>query len=182
VNRRSGDRRPPLAAARAGAGIALLALALTGALAGVMLAIGIVPRAAAVAAASTRSTASARSRETAVSTAGKRSVHVKERDFHISIPKRVHAGDVTLKVHNLGPDDHELLVVRAGRGELPLRADGLTVDEEAIDSRTLGELEAGAPGSHRKMRVHLKPGRYVFFCNMAGHYLGGMDADVEVER
>jgi uncharacterized cupredoxin-like copper-binding protein len=24
------------------------------------------------------------------------------------------------------------------------------------------------------LHLHLTPGRYVLFCNMAGHYLGGM--------
>jgi uncharacterized cupredoxin-like copper-binding protein len=24
------------------------------------------------------------------------------------------------------------------------------------------------------MRVHLTPGRYVLYCNMSGHFLGGM--------
>jgi uncharacterized cupredoxin-like copper-binding protein len=28
--------------------------------------------------------------------------------------------------------------------------------------------------------VNLKPGRYEFICNMAGHYMGGMEKDVVV--
>jgi uncharacterized cupredoxin-like copper-binding protein len=28
--------------------------------------------------------------------------------------------------------------------------------------------------------LHLKPGRYELFCNMAGHYLGGMRAALVV--
>jgi uncharacterized cupredoxin-like copper-binding protein len=31
------------------------------------------------------------------------------------------------------------------------------------------------------LRLHLRPGRYVMFCNMSGHYLGGMDTDVVVK-
>jgi uncharacterized cupredoxin-like copper-binding protein len=48
------------------------------------------------------------------------------------------------------------------------------VDEEALEPRILGMLEPGAPGDVRTLRVHLSPGRYVLFCNMSGHYLGGM--------
>jgi uncharacterized cupredoxin-like copper-binding protein len=81
---------------------------------------------------------------------------------------------------NRGPDDHEFFLVHAGRGELPMRRDGLTVDEDALQHRVAGSLEAGNPGSLRTLRVHLRPGRYVMFCNMSGHYLGGMHAQVVV--
>jgi uncharacterized cupredoxin-like copper-binding protein len=98
---------------------------------------------------------------------------VSERDFAISAPRRVSAGDVVIRVHNRGPDDHELIVVRAD-SSLPLRSDGLTVNEEALQRAEAGALEPGEPGATRELQVHLSPGRYVLFCNMAGHYLGGM--------
>lgn len=100
-------------------------------------------------------------------------VRVTERDFRISVaPARVHSGDVRLLVRNRGPDTHELIVVRAHG--LPLRTDGLTVNEEAL--ATVGSVEGQAPGHVHEVRLHLKPGRYELFCNMAGHYLGGMRA------
>ena len=107
-------------------------------------------------------------------------VHINERDFRISAPERVGAGDVVLSVENHGPDDHELIVARAGKTHLPFRADGLTIDEEGAEKSIAGALEPGAPGT-RRLRVHLTPGRYVLFCNMSGHYLGGMDRDLEVQ-
>lgn len=108
------------------------------------------------------------------------SIRVTERDFSISAPKVVKSGDLSLFVHNNGPDTHELIVVRAGGARLPLRPDGLTVDEEALQARTPGSLDGGSPGSVRRLRLHLAPGRYVLFCNMAGHYLGGMHAELVV--
>ena len=101
-------------------------------------------------------------------------VGVSERDFRISAPSRVRAGEVVLRVHNRGPDDHELIVVRSNGKQLPLRSDGLTVSEEALQHAELGALEPGAPGDVRELRLTLTPGRYVLFCNMEGHYLGGM--------
>jgi uncharacterized cupredoxin-like copper-binding protein len=111
---------------------------------------------------------------------GRTSVRVTERDFRISAPKLVAAGDVNLVVRNNGPDTHELIVVRGNGARLPLRRDGLTVDEEAVLKRTAASLDGGAPGSVRRLSVHLAPGRYVLFCNMAGHYLGGMHTELVV--
>jgi uncharacterized cupredoxin-like copper-binding protein len=110
----------------------------------------------------------------AASNRGPTTLRVIERDFSIKAPKRVRAGDVELVVHNRGPASHELIVVREGRGDLPLRSDGLTVDEEALEKRETGTLEPDKVGTTRKLDVHLAPGRYVLFCNMSGHYLGGM--------
>jgi hypothetical protein len=101
-------------------------------------------------------------------------VRVSERDFSISAPKRIAAGDVTLRVANVGPDHHELLVARLGSGGLPMRSDGMTVDEELLARRDLPGLEPGGRGAVRDLQLHLRPGRYVLFCNMSGHYLGGM--------
>ncbi|HSD03438.1 MAG TPA: hypothetical protein VLB81_13755 [Gaiellales bacterium] len=107
-------------------------------------------------------------------------IRITERDFRIHVPARIAAGNVRLVVTNHGPDQHELIVVRTAGGELPLRSDGATVDEETLDPVTVGVLEAGAVGSVRELDVHLRPGSYEVFCNMAGHYLGGMSAEFTV--
>ena len=104
-----------------------------------------------------------------------------ERDFAISLPHVVNAGPVDIQVSNHGPDQHELIGVRASSAaSLPLRGDGLTVDEEALARREVGSLEPGKSGGVRDLHVVLRPGRYVFFCNMAGHFMAGMHAVVVV--
>jgi uncharacterized cupredoxin-like copper-binding protein len=114
--------------------------------------------------------------------APRRTVDVTERDFQITAPKELSAGDVQLSVHNDGPDTHELIVARlGGDAPLPIRRDGLTVDEDRIQAATLGSLEPGAPETVRHLTVHLTPGRYVLFCNMSGHYLGGMHSYLVVK-
>ena len=105
---------------------------------------------------------------------GRPSVKITERDFSITAPQHVRAGDVTLTVTNAGPDTHELIVVRSNGRSLPLRTDGLTVDEARVEPRTVGSLGGGGPHTTRTLHLHLAPGRYVLFCNMAGHFLGGM--------
>ena len=56
----------------------------------------------------------------------------------------------------------------------------MTVNEEALEKVEAGALEPGASGSVRELHLHLKPGRYELFCNMSGHFLGGMHTDVVV--
>jgi len=104
---------------------------------------------------------------------GGRVLRIAERDFKIVLPqKRVRAGDISLLVHNKGPASHELIVIRKGRSRLPLRRDGMTVDEDA--------LEHSIPGTHR-LKVHLTPGRYELICNMSGHFFGGMRTQLVVQ-
>jgi hypothetical protein len=116
---------------------------------------------------------------------GGTTVRVTERDFHIGESvQRIRTGMVDVSLRNQGPDDHELLIAKESPGTpLPMRADGVTVNEEALDPVTVKPpLEPGRPGLVRNLRVHLAPGRYVLFCNMAGHYLGGMHTVLWVGR
>jgi uncharacterized cupredoxin-like copper-binding protein len=96
---------------------------------------------------------------------------INERDFKISAPRTLPPGKVVFSVDHTGPDDHELIVVRAS-ASLPREADGLILDEDAFEKQTVGVLEPGI--GRRQLDVTLRPGRYEMFCNMQGHYLGGM--------
>jgi len=113
--------------------------------------------------------------------AGHRLIRVNERDFQITVaPTYVPTGDVELVVRNQGPDTHELIIVRS-RARLPLRRDGLTVDERALDAVTVASLDGAGPGAVRRKRLHLAPGRYELFCNMAGHFMAGMRGELVVD-
>jgi uncharacterized cupredoxin-like copper-binding protein len=104
-----------------------------------------------------------------------------EKDFKITAAGYdLPAGKVDLSVKNQGPDAHELIVVRETDAGLPMRKDGLTVDEDAVEKQTLGTLEPGEPGKTRRLDVNLTPGRYLLLCNMNGHYLGGMHTELVV--
>jgi hypothetical protein len=107
-------------------------------------------------------------------------VRISERDFRIVVkPGRIPAGEVELVVRNQGPDTHEVIMVRSSRSQPPLRRDGLTVDEEALHE--VGAVEGLDPHGVRRVRLHLAPGRYELFCNMAGHLMAGMHAEVVVD-
>jgi uncharacterized cupredoxin-like copper-binding protein len=108
-----------------------------------------------------------------------RVVSIVERDFAIVAPTTLSAGDARFRVRNDGPDDHELIIVRVN-GVLPVRHDGITLDEDALEDRTIGILEPVEPGTTHDLHVHLEPGKYELFCNMAGHFRGGMHVTVTV--
>jgi uncharacterized cupredoxin-like copper-binding protein len=107
-------------------------------------------------------------------------VRVTERDFRITAPKHVRSGDLVLSVQNRGPDAHELIVVRDRNTRLPLRRDGATVSEEKLEPLIAGALEPGEPHRLRRLRLHLARGTYELFCNMSGHYRGGMHTKLVV--
>jgi uncharacterized cupredoxin-like copper-binding protein len=100
-------------------------------------------------------------------------------DFHV---RRTIAtappGVVHFQLVNKGPSTHECIVVRTDRApaQLPLQRDGLTVDEEGPGVDHLDEAEGLDIGDRRTLTLDLAPGHYVLFCNMEGHYLGGMHA------
>jgi uncharacterized cupredoxin-like copper-binding protein len=107
-------------------------------------------------------------------------VHISEKDFSISEPGSVAAGDVTFDVSNLGPATHEFVVVRSDLppDQLPIGSDGLSVNEDAVQH--VGEIGQVDLGTTQSLTLSLTPGNYVFFCNLDGHYLGGMHTSLVV--
>jgi uncharacterized cupredoxin-like copper-binding protein len=92
----------------------------------------------------------------------------------------VRSGRIVFRVHNDAPVTHEFVLVRTDipATRLPLAIDGLSVDEDGLES--IGELPEVAAGEVTTLSMHLAPGHYVVFCNLEGHYLGGMRAGIEV--
>jgi uncharacterized cupredoxin-like copper-binding protein len=88
----------------------------------------------------------------------------------------VPAGTVSFRILNQGPTTHEVIVVRTDRAKdkLPLQRDGLTVDEEAPGIDLLDEVEGLDIDDRQTLVLDLSPGHYVLYCNLEGHYLGGM--------
>jgi len=87
---------------------------------------------------------------------------------------KVKSGDVTFQVINDSKEViHEMLVAPADPAKpLPFVANEFRVDEEA--SKDLGEVSELDPGKSGSLTIHLKPGTYVLFCNVPGHYMAGM--------
>jgi uncharacterized cupredoxin-like copper-binding protein len=94
----------------------------------------------------------------------------------------VPAGTVRFRIRNQGPTTHELIVVRTERApdELPLQDDGLTVDEEGPGVKLLDEVDGLDIDDRQTLVLDLASGHYVMYCNLEGHYLGGMYAALTV--
>jgi uncharacterized cupredoxin-like copper-binding protein len=94
----------------------------------------------------------------------------------------VPAGTVSFHIRNQGPTTHEFIVVRTDRApdKLPLQRDGLTVNEEAPGIDLLDEAEGLDIDDRQTLVLDLAAGHYVMYCNLEGHYLGGMHAALTV--
>jgi uncharacterized cupredoxin-like copper-binding protein len=98
-------------------------------------------------------------------------------DFRVrQDPVVVPAGTVSFRILNQGPTTHEVIVVRTDRApdKLPLQRDGLTVNEDAPGIDLLDEVEGLDIDDRQTLVLDLAAGNYVLYCNLEGHYLGGM--------
>jgi uncharacterized cupredoxin-like copper-binding protein len=97
-------------------------------------------------------------------------------------PAVVPAGAVSFRIRNQGPTTHEFIVVRTdfAPGKLPLQNDGLTVNEDEEGIELLDEAEGLDIDDRQTLDLDLAAGNYVVYCNLEGHYLGGMHAALTV--
>jgi len=110
-------------------------------------------------------------------------IDVSMRDFKLKVSRAaVPAGGVVIRVHNRGPSTHEINVDRTdlAPGSLPLKADGLTVNEDSKSLLRIDSIEQLNLGEAGDLHLDLRPGHYVLYCNLEGHYLGGMHASFDV--
>jgi uncharacterized cupredoxin-like copper-binding protein len=91
----------------------------------------------------------------------------------------VAAGSVKVTVTNVGATPHEWVLAKSDLdpASLPTGSSG-DVDEDKLDSP--GEIADVVPGADDSTTLKLKPGKYVFFCNIPGHYGAGMYGSLDV--
>jgi uncharacterized cupredoxin-like copper-binding protein len=94
--------------------------------------------------------------------------------------KRVATGDVTFTITNKGATTHEFVVIKTDLAPeaLPKDVDGGVAEGGPI--AVVDEAEDILPGTTTTLTVKVEPGRYVYICNLAGHYTGGMRGAFEV--
>ncbi len=102
------------------------------------------------------------------------------KEFTITLaPTSAKAGAVKVDATNAGTLPHELIFVKSD-----LAADKLAVKDGNVDMNalkaagTIAQFDAGKSASGS---FTLTAGKYVVFCNIAGHYVGGMRTTFTVE-
>ncbi|MBN8889910.1 MAG: hypothetical protein J0H91_06400 [Rhodospirillales bacterium] len=96
-------------------------------------------------------------------------------------PATIKAGVVTFEAINTSKEMvHEMIVAAlpATPKALPYIADERRVDEEKGEH--LGEVSELAPNATGALRITLKPGKYLLYCNVPGHYALGMWTEITV--
>jgi uncharacterized cupredoxin-like copper-binding protein len=98
------------------------------------------------------------------------SVTVTAKEFTL-VPsvKSVKAGAVTFTMRNAGKVAHEMIVLKTSKAPGSLAGTGSSASEKG----SLGEISGIKPGKSGKLTLTLKPGKYVLFCNLPGHYKSG---------
>ena len=97
-------------------------------------------------------------------------------------PKTATTGAVRFDVTNLASGlVHEVQVARINDENqvLPYDQSRNKVDMEGL--QTLGSVSEIMPNKSASLILDLAPGKYLLFCNVAGHFMAGMWATIEVK-
>jgi uncharacterized cupredoxin-like copper-binding protein len=90
-------------------------------------------------------------------------------------PTSIAAGKVRFAVHNAGKIPHEFVVIKTDKP-----ADGLLKGNEADEAGSVGEVGELPAGASNNVTIKLRPGHYVFICNLPAHYVSGQRVDFTV--
>ena len=105
-------------------------------------------------------------------------------DFKIELDQAsAVTGKIAFAVTGGGPSSHELVAFKTdlAADQLPVKAADHKVDETAATVKHFSpEAENIAKGGNKKVVLDLPVGKYVFICNVPGHYALGMHAAFEV--
>lgn len=96
-------------------------------------------------------------------------------------PKVVRPGLVTFKVTNLASKIvHEVIVARLPDdvAKLPYDEQAQMVKEDALQA--FGSVKEIDPSRSAALTLTLKPGKYMLYCNLPGHYMAGMWTVIDV--
>jgi uncharacterized cupredoxin-like copper-binding protein len=96
----------------------------------------------------------------------------------VNVPS-MKAGMIKIGVRNLGTMQHSFEVLKTDLAPDNLPVDGASA--KAKEDGKVGEIPSIAAGKSAAVTLDLQPGKYVFICNIAGHYQLGMRTGFTVE-
>jgi len=96
----------------------------------------------------------------------------------VNVPS-VKAGSIKIGVRNLGTMEHSFEVLKTDLAPDQLPIDGAAA--KAKEDGKVGGIPSIPAGKSAAVTLDLTPGKYVFICNVAGHYQLGMRTGFTVE-
>ena len=103
-----------------------------------------------------------------------RKIPVELGDMYVKPSTRsIPAGKVKFVVRNVGAVEHELIVARK---PLMMEGAGMPMHEQGKMTDHMH------PGATAQLEMRMKPGKYVLFCNVPGHYAAGQRTSFSVTR
>ena len=89
------------------------------------------------------------------------------------------AGKIKIGVRNLAAMEHSFEVIKTDLPQDKLPVDGASA--KAKEDGKVGEIKSLPSGKSGAVTLDLQPGKYVFMCNIAGHYQLGMHTGFTVD-
>ena len=86
------------------------------------------------------------------------------------------AGKLSITLDNTGKVPHEIVVLKTDEAADALKVSGGRVSEDA----SVGEVSETDGGTKKTETIDLKAGKYVYVCNIPGHYKDGMRGTLTV--
>jgi uncharacterized cupredoxin-like copper-binding protein len=96
----------------------------------------------------------------------------------VTVPS-VKAGKIKIGVRNLAAMEHSFQVLKTDLPPDKLPVDGASA--KAKEDGKVGDIPSIPAGKSASVTVDLVPGKYVFICNVAGHYQLGMHTGFTVD-
>ncbi|UTI65697.1 plastocyanin/azurin family copper-binding protein [Paraconexibacter antarcticus] len=100
-------------------------------------------------------------------------------EYKFSAPEiHAKAGKLKVTLDNKGGVVHEFVVLKdsAAPGSLKPAANGRVSEKTSV-----GEVSETDPGKTRTATLDLKPGKYIYVCNIPTHYMSGMYGELVVK-
>ena len=102
-------------------------------------------------------------------------------EWKVVIGGTIKSGKTDLAITNVGVVAHELLVFKSDRAPSAYPTDAAgDIKEEGAGVKMVSDGDNIDPGGSQARAVTLAPGKYLFVCNIPGHFKQGMFAVVTV--
>ena len=102
-------------------------------------------------------------------------------EWKVVVSGTIKAGKTNLTIRDIGVAPHELLVFKSDRDASAYPVDKAgDIKEEGAGVELLSDGENIDPGGTQTRTIDLAPGKYLFVCNIPGHFKQGMFREVTV--